>query len=108
MKTIARYWEEKFDDLIRDGRSGQYKQRLEWFLFRLHLAVQTVETQSDGSKLLIFEDGSAYGEESDLDALLQPACRRKSEAARFTPASKKRERCRKGQRHVTSRIQLRR
>lgn len=70
MKTIARHWEEQFDELIRDGRSGQYTQRLDWFLFKLHLAVQTFETQSDGSRLLIFRDGSVYGEESELDVLL--------------------------------------
>lgn len=68
MKTIARYWEERFEELESDGRGRHYAQRLEWFLFQLHWAVQTFETQSDGSKLLIFDDGSVYGEESELDA----------------------------------------
>lgn len=70
MKTTAKYWEGQFEDVMRDGPRGQFRQRLEWFLFQLHLAVQTVETQSDGSRLLIFRDGSVYGEESELDELL--------------------------------------
>jgi hypothetical protein len=80
MKTMARRWEEKFENVMSDGRRGQYKQRLEWFLFQLHLAVQTVETQSDGSRLLIFSDGSVYGEESELDALLALARQREPRA----------------------------
>jgi hypothetical protein len=99
MKNIARHWEERFDDVMSDGRKGQYKQRLEWFLFNLHSAVQNVEVLSDGSRLLIFEDGSVYGEESELDALLALARRRKSKA--------KQERCRKGRGDATPRAQLR-
>ena len=82
MKTIAKHWEEKFEDVMRDGRTGQYRQRLEWFLFKLNLAVHTVETQTDGSRLLIFIDGSVYGEESELNVLLARVgcayCRRRS------------------------------
>lgn len=78
MKTMAKHWEERFEDVMRDGRRGQFRQRLEWFLFRLHQAVWAVETQSDGSKLLIFMDGSVYGAESQLDALLALAPRRNS------------------------------
>jgi hypothetical protein len=60
MKTMAKHWEEQFEDVMRDGPKGQFRERLEWFLFRLELAIQTIETQSDGSKLLIFPDGSVY------------------------------------------------
>jgi len=97
MKTIARYWEERFEEPESDGRGRHYAQRLEWFLFQLHLAVQAFETQSDGSKLLIFDDGSVYGEESELDALLTQARRRKSNATAFSHAARRHERCRKGQ-----------
>jgi hypothetical protein len=83
MKSIARHWEDQFDKLMKDGRTGQYRERLEWFLFKLHVAVQAFETQGDGSKLLIFSDGSVYGGESELDALLALAPRRRS---RTTPA----------------------
>lgn len=95
MKTMAKYWEERFEEVMRDGRRGQFRQRLEWFLFKLHLAVHAVETQSDGCKLLIFRDGSVYSEESELDAFLPPAGRQKSKAARLVPASNKREHCRR-------------
>jgi hypothetical protein len=78
MKSIARHWEEQFDELVKHGLTSQYKERLEWFLFKLHLAVQAFETQGDGSRLLIFSDGSVYGGESELDALLMLAPRRRS------------------------------
>jgi hypothetical protein len=107
MKTIARHWEDRFDELIKDGLSGHYKQRLEWFLFKLHSAVQTFECQNDGSRLLIFDDGSVYGEESELDALLALARRRKSKTTAFSHAARRQEHCRKKQRYVTPRIQLR-
>ena len=76
MKTMAMHWEKQFENLMRDGRRGQFRERLAWFLFKLHRAVHTVETQSDGSKLLIFRDGSVYPGESDLVSLLTLACRR--------------------------------
>jgi hypothetical protein len=75
METMAKHWEDQFDDVMRDGRKGQFRPRLEWFLFKLNRAVRTVEIQSDGSKLLIFSDGSVYGEESQLDRLLTLASR---------------------------------
>lgn len=99
MKTMAKHWQEEFEDVMHDGRKGQLRQRLEWFLFKLHLAVHRVETQSDGTKLLIFDDGSVYGEESELDALLTQARRRKSNATAFSHAARRHERCRKGQRN---------
>jgi hypothetical protein len=61
MKTTAKYWEGQFEDVMCDGPKGQFRQRLEWFLFKLHFAVHAVETQSDGTQLLIFGDGSVYG-----------------------------------------------
>ncbi len=82
MKTIARYWEDRFEELENDRRGRHYAQRLEWFLFQLHSSVWTSETQSDGSRLLIFIDGSVYGEESELNVLLARVgcahCRRRS------------------------------
>lgn len=95
MKTMAKHWEEQFDDLMKDGRTGHYRQRLEWFLFRLHAAVWTVESQSDGSKLLIFIDGSVYREESGLDALLALAHGRHPECRR-TRGNNYQKRCGKG------------
>ena len=100
MKTMAKRWKEQFEDLVRDGRKGQFRQRLEWFLFKLHLAAHTVETQSDGTRLLIFRDGSVYGEESELDALLALAPGWNSERQRtqtqFARGTKDQKRCRKG------------
>jgi hypothetical protein len=110
MKTMARHWEEQFDELMKDGRTGQYRERLEWFLFKLHLAVQTVETQSDGTQLLIFCDGSVYSEEAELDALLALAPRRnsgrKDNQTQFACGSADQKRCRKGQAYV-GRVQRR-
>ena len=104
MKTIARLWEEQFEDLMHDGPRGQFRQRLEWFLFRLHLAVHTVETQSDGSKLFIFRDGSVYGEESELDSLLTLASRRpRRDQAQFGRARNDQNRCRKANGYVQHR-----
>ena len=104
MKTNARYWEEQFYDLMSYGRTRQYRERLQWFLFKLHLAIQTTERQSDGSTLLIFDDGSVFGEESDLDALLSLAPRRNFSRnhanTRFARSEKKRERCREQVKHV--------
>lgn len=102
MKTIARHWEDQFDELMKDGRTGQYRERVEWFLFKLHLAVHTVETQSDGTKLLIFPDGSVYGEESELDALLAPAPRRNSgpRHSQRLSARGRSKHCRKGKQNV--------
>ncbi len=88
MKSIARHWEEQVEELVKAGRTGQYRKRLEWFLFELRLAVQTFETQGDGTKLLIFSDGSVYGGESELDALLAPAPRRQSWTAKPALPSK--------------------
>jgi len=51
MKAMAKHWQEQFENVMRDGRRSQFRQRLEWFLFKLHRAVHKVETQSDGSKL---------------------------------------------------------
>ena len=101
MKTMAKHWEEQFEDVMRDGRKGQFRERLEWFLFRLQLAVQSVETQSDGSKLLIFPDGSVYPGESELDALLAPASRRpKQSQTQFARGRNHQKRCRKGNGYV--------
>lgn len=87
---------------MKDGRTGQYRERLEWFLFKLHLAVQTVETQSDGTQLLIFCDGSVYGEEAELDQLLALSPRRGSgprhRKALFACGRSKH--CRKGNQNV--------
>lgn len=47
MKSITRYWGKQFGELTKDGRTGQHRERLEWFLFKLHLAVQAFETQGD-------------------------------------------------------------
>jgi hypothetical protein len=104
MKTIAKHWEEQFEDLMRDGRRGQFRQRLEWFLFRLHLVVHTVETQSDGTQLLIFGDGSVYGGESQLDALLALASEQNSgrqrTQAQFARGGKDQKRDGKGNEYV--------
>ena len=108
MKTMAKHWEEQFEDLMRDGRKGQFRQRLEWFLFKLHLAVHTVETQSDGTQLLIFGDGSAYGGESEPDGLLALASGRNSGRQRAETQSargeKDQKQCRRGNGYV-ARIQ---
>lgn len=88
MKSIARHWEEQFDQLMENGRNGQYRERVEWFLFKLHRAVETFETQGDGSRLLIFSDGSVYGEESELDALLALAPRQSSKERRQNDGKK--------------------
>jgi hypothetical protein len=99
MKTMAKHWEGQFEDVMRDGPRGQFRQRLEWFLFRLHLAVHTVETQSDGTQLLIFGDGSVYGGESQLDALLALAPGRNSERqhaqTQFGRGDKDQKRCKR-------------
>jgi hypothetical protein len=86
---MAKHWEEQFEDVMRDARRGQFRRRLDWFLFKLNLAVHAVETQSDGSKLLILRDGSVYGEESQLDALLARAPRRRSRAKPILRPTKK-------------------
>ena len=108
MKTMAKYWVGQFEDVMRDGSRGQFRQRLEWFLFRLQLAVHTVETQSDGTQLLIFSDGSVYGGESQLDALLALAPGRNSGRQRTETQSARGEKdqkhCRKGNGYV-ARIQ---
>jgi hypothetical protein len=88
MKSIARHWEEQFEEVMKAGRAGQYRKRLEWFLLELRLAVQTFETQGDGTKLLIFSNGSVYGGESELDPLLALAPRRQSWAAKSALPSK--------------------
>jgi hypothetical protein len=104
MKSIARHWEEQFEKLMNDDRTGQYRERLEWFLFKLQLAVQVFETQGDGSRLLIFSDGSVYGEESELDALLALPPRRISKdkrgQSRFAPGTNDHKRCRDENRRV--------
>lgn len=104
MKTMAKFWEAQFEDVMRDGRRGQFRQRLEWFLFRLHLAVHAIETQSDGTQLLIFGDGSVYPGESELDALLALAPGRNSERqhteTQFARGDNDQKSCRKGNGHV--------
>ena len=96
MKTMAQHWEEQFEDVLRDGLKGQFRQRLQWFLFKLHRAVHVVETQSDGSKLLVFRDGSVYGEESELDSLLTLADRRpKRDQTQFVRGRNQHGHCRK-------------
>lgn len=52
-------------------------------IFATDVSVQTIEKQSDGSRLLIFDDGSVYGEESELDALLALARHREPRACRL-------------------------
>lgn len=110
MKTMARRWEKRFDELMKESRTGQYRERVEWFVFKLHLAVQAVETQSDGSKLLIFRDGSVYGEESDLAALLalgpRQNCERKQTQPELVGGRNAEKPCRKGNRDA-GRVQSR-
>lgn len=93
MNLIARYWEKQFEELMKDGRTGQYGETLESFLLKLHLAVQAIEIQSDGSRVLIFRDGSVYGDESERDALLALAPRRAANDRRTTvPSTRARSR----------------
>jgi hypothetical protein len=73
MDGMAREWEEEFEFLERHTRADCYARKLESFLVRLHSSAHRFEPQSDGSRLLIFSDGTVYGEESELDRLLDRA-----------------------------------
>ena len=75
MDGMAREWEEEFEFLERKSRSDRYAEKLESFLLRLHSSAHKFEQQSDGSRLIIFPDGTVYGEESDLGRLLDRARR---------------------------------
>jgi hypothetical protein len=70
MRNIAQRWEDKFEFLQRERTSRHYRKQLKSFLHDLHANAKTFETQSDGTKLLIFADGSVYGDESELERIL--------------------------------------
>jgi hypothetical protein len=98
MDGMAREWEEEFEFLERHTRADCYARKLESFLLRLHSSAHRFEPQSDGSRLVIFSDGSVYGEESELDRLLERARRWR---ARQIP------RCKPGLRNRTPQLRRR-
>src|SRR5215471_5330737 len=70
MDGMARQFEEEFESLERTSRSDRYVEKLESFLLRLHESADRFELLSDGSRLVIFWDGTVYAEESELGRLL--------------------------------------
>lgn len=75
MDGMARQWEEEFEFLERETPGNRYATKLELFLLKLHRSAHRFEPQSDGSRLIIFSDGTVYGEESELEPLLERARR---------------------------------
>ena len=75
MDGMARQWEEEFQFLERKSQCDRYADKLKSFLLRLHSSAHTFEPQSDGSRLIVFSDGTVYSEESELDSLLERARR---------------------------------
>lgn len=71
MDGMARQWEEEFESLERTSQYVRYAEKLKSFLQRLHENAHRFEPQSDGSRLIVFWDGTVYGEESDFDRLLE-------------------------------------
>ena len=98
MDGMARQFEEEFESLERRSQCDRYAEKLESFLLRLHESADRFESLSDGSRLVIFWDGTVYAEESEFGRLLDRArrrtgkliLRRKAELQKRTPRLRRR------------------